>query len=402
MGDSWIELGTVRVFFTMTPNTSKTSDDLARRWQFLAIAIMLGVVIWWLSPVIMPFAVAAILAYLGDPLTQRLKRLGMRRTLAVSLVFILFMLIIAIVLLLLVPLLVRQVESLVQHLPDYVKWMRDIALPWFQRVLHIDGKMLTGEHWIADMRQHMGLINNVLGKLSHSGVSAVMWLTNLVLIPVLAFYLLRDWEHLLAWIEAMLPHSVKPIMMQLARESDTMLLAFVRGQLLVMLMLSMVYGLSLTFIGISVGPLIGLLAGVLSFVPYLGFIIGLCASLVAALVQYGDWHHVLMVLVIFVAGNMLEGYVLVPRLVGKKIGLHPVVVIFALLVGGYLFSFFGVLLALPVASVVLVLLRHLGDYYRNSEIYKGAGESGVMVDRVSVSRPKSVVIASTLDVGDEA
>lgn len=152
-----------------------------------------------------------------------------------------------------------------------------------------------------------------------------------------------------------------------------------RGQLMVMLALGIYYGVALTLIGLSVGPLIGMVAGLLSFVPYLGFITGFGASLIAALVLHGDWLHVLLVVGVFVVGQLLEGYVLVPRLVGEKIGLHPVAVIFAVLAGGYLFGFLGVLLALPAASVILVLLRYLGERYRQSELYTEQGPDDPVV-----------------------
>src|SRR6185437_15450824 len=163
-----------------------------------------------------------------------------------------------------------------------------------------------------------GIAGQVLGKVSRSGLGVVLWLTNLVLIPVVAVYLLRDWDRLVAAIDRLLPRSIQPTIAHLARESDAVLGAFVRGQLLVML---------------ALGVLIGMIAGLLSFVPYLGFITGFGAAIIAALVQYGDWTHVLIVCGVFIVGQLLEGYVLVPKLVGEKIGLHPVAVIFAVLAG---------------------------------------------------------------------
>jgi predicted PurR-regulated permease PerM len=241
----------------------------------------------------------------------------------------------------------------------------------------------------------------VIGKLSRSGVGVVMWLTNLVLIPVVAFYLLRDWDRLVAWIDRMLPRSIEPTIAHLAREADHVLGAFVRGQLLVMAALGVFYGGALSLVaGLSVGPLIGMVAGLLSFVPYLGFIVGFGAAIIAALVQYGDATHVLIVVGVFVAGQLLEGYVLVPKLVGDKIGLHPVAVIFAVLAGGYLFGFLGVLLALPAASVILVLLRYLAERYRQSELYMEEGpEDPVLAEvDVTVSTDDKVIDTETVVV----
>jgi predicted PurR-regulated permease PerM len=366
------------------------SQETSRRWQMLAITVVIALVIWLLAPVLMPFAVAAMLAYLGDPMANRLERLGIGRTLAVSIVFVVLILIIGASLLLLVPLIARQVENLVENFPRYVEWARDTVLPWLQAKLHLDPKAFDTDRLVAEIKENIGSIGTVIGKLSRSGFGVVMWLTNLVLIPVVWFYLLRDWDRLVAWIDRMLPRSIEPTIAHLARESDAVLGAFVRGQLLVMLALAIYYGVALTLIGISVGPLIGMVAGLLSFVPYLGFITGFAAAIIASLVQHGDWTHLLMVVGVFVIGQLLEGYVLVPRLVGEKIGLHPVAVIFAVLAGGYLFGFLGVLLALPAASVILVLLRYLAQRYKQSDLYTEEGEPDSVIAEVDVTVSQAV------------
>ena len=194
------------------------------------------------------------------------------------------------------------------------------------------------------------------------------WIVQFVVVPVAFFYLLRDWDVMIARIHELLPRSVEPTVARLARESDETLSAFVRGQLSVMIVLGVMYGIGLWAVGIDVGPLIGLIAGLISFVPYLGSIVGVLMGVIAALVQYHDWTHVLLVGAVFVIGQLLEGYVLVPRLVGEKIGLHPVAVIFAVLAGGELFGFLGVLLALPIASVLMVVLRYAHERYRASAL----------------------------------
>lgn len=377
------------------------TPDSSRRWQLLAITAAIFYVFWLLAPVLMPFAFAAMLAYLGDPLADRLQRLGMGRTLAVSIVFIVLLLAAVGALLLLIPLISRQVENLVESIPHYVDWTRNTALPWLQAKLHLDPSAFDTDRLTQQFKEHLGSIGNaasvLLGKISRSSVGVVMWLTNMVLIPVVAFYLLRDWDRLVAWIDRMLPRSVEPTVAHLARESDNVLGAFVRGQLLVMLALGIFYGVALTVMGLSVGPLIGMIAGLLSFVPYLGFIVGFGSALIAALVQYGDWTHVLIVGGIFMAGQLLEGYVLVPQLVGDKIGLHPVAVIFAVLAGGYLFGFLGVLLALPAASVILVVLRYLAERYRQSDLYteEGAGDPVLTEVDVVVDTPHGRVESRT-------
>jgi predicted PurR-regulated permease PerM len=365
------------------------THDISRRWQLLAIALVIGFLIWLLAPVLMPFAVAGMLAYLGDPMADRLERLGMNRTWAVSIVFFVLILLLVGALLLLVPLISDQVENLVHNLPGYVDWIQNTALPWLQRKLRLDPDAFDTSRLMAAIRAHIGSIGavatTVLGTVSRSSLGAVMWLTNVVLVPVVAFYLLRDWDRLIAYIDSVLPRSVQPTVAHLARESDAVLGAFVRGQLLVMLGLGIFYGGALTLVGLSVGPLIGMVAGLLSFVPYLGFMVGFGAAIIAALVQYGDWAHLLMVCGVFIVGQLLEGYVRVPKLVGDKIGLHPVAVIFAVLAGGYLFGFLGVLLALPAASVIMVLLRYLLERYRMSELYMQPGPDDPVIAEVDVT-----------------
>ena len=364
------------------------THDISRRWQLLAIVLVIGFLVWLLAPVLMPFAVAGMLAYLGDPLPDRLERLRMYRTWAVSIVFFVLVLLLVGALLLLVPLISDQIENLVHNLPHYVDWIQNTALPWLQRKLSLDPDAFDTSRLMATIRGHIGSIGavatTVLGTVSRSSFGAVMWLTNVVLVPVVAFYLLRDWDRLIAYIDSVLPRSVQPTVAHLARESDAVLGAFVRGQLLVMLALGIFYGVALTMVGLSVGPLIGMVAGLLSFVPYLGFMVGFGAALIAALVQYGDWAHPLLVCGVFLGGQLLEGYVLVPKLGGDKIGLHPVAVIFAVLAGGYLVGFLGVLLALPAASVIMVLLRYLLERYRLSELYREAGPDDPVIAEVEV------------------
>ncbi|KJV31596.1 AI-2E family transporter [Luteibacter yeojuensis] len=374
------------------------ANDTSRRWQMLALVGVIILVIWGLAPVLMPFALAAMLAYLGDPLADRLQRLGMGRSWAVSIVFTVITVIFVGVLLLLVPLVQRQVANLIDNLPHYVEWAKTVALPWVQQRLHLEPDTFDTDKVLATIREHIGSIGSIaaraIARVTQSGMGIITWMTNAVLIPVVAFYLLRDWDTMIAHIQRLIPRSVEPTVVRLSRESDQVLGAFVRGQLLVMLALGVFYGLGLTLVGISIGPLIGMIAGLLSFVPYLGFMIGFVAALVAALVQYGDWTHVLLVCGVFTVGQLLEGYVLVPRLVGGKIGLHPVAVIFAVLAGGHLFGFLGVLLALPAASVVVVVLRYVFARYRESNLYKASAppaereklDVDVNVD-VTVTRP---------------
>jgi predicted PurR-regulated permease PerM len=378
------------------------NQDTSRRWQLFAITAVIVYLIWLLAPVLMPFAVAAMLAYLGDPLADRLERLGLNRSWAATIVFTVLLVVVIGVLLLLIPLIARQIENLIENLPRYGDWAQNVAWPWLQSRLHLDPHTFDSDRLLAAIKSHIGSIGGVatavLGKVSRSGLGVVMWMTNLVLIPVVAFYLLRDWDRLVATIDRTLPRSIQPTIAYLAHESDKILGAFVRGQLLVMLALGVFYGAGLGLVGLSVGLLIGLVAGLLSFVPYLGFIIGFVAAIIAALVQFGDWTHVLLVCGVFMIGQLLEGYVLVPKLVGDKIGLHPVAVIFAVLAGGYLFGFLGVLLALPAASVIMVLLRYLLERYRLSELYNEEGPHDPVIAEVDVAVHRDGKVDTTTTV----
>ncbi|HEX6834144.1 MAG TPA: AI-2E family transporter [Rudaea sp.] len=359
-----------------------------QRWQLLVLVLVIGVVLYLLAPVLTPFAVAAMFAYLFDPLADRLERLRLSRTAAVSIVFLGLTLVIVLILLLLVPYLQRQVASFIRHLPDWIAWVQNAAVPWLNAQFHLELEAPDMQQIAAVVQDHWkeagGVAATVVATVSKSGYALVSWFMRLIVVPVAFFYLLRDWDVMVARIRELLPRSIEPTVTRLARESDDTLSAFVRGQASVMIALGLIYAAGLSAVGIDTGPLIGMIAGLISFVPYLGTITGVLIGVVAALVQYQDWLHPLLVLGVFVVGNLLEGYVLVPRLVGEKIGLHPVAVIFAILAGGELFGFLGVLLALPVASVAMVLLRYAHERYRASALYGDAGDAAAADDAEDV------------------
>ena len=367
-----------------SPNTTSPAPppspnlSVHLRWQLLALTVLVGALFYWLAPILTPFVVSALLAYLADPLVDRLEKRGLGRTWAVTVVFSLMTLAMVGVVLLLIPLLGSQIERFSDSAPRYVAWFRDTALPWLEQRTGLSleslepGKLfaLLQEHW----QQAGGIAASVLGGISKSGLVLLAWIGNLTLIPVVTFYLLRDWDSLVARVHELLPRSVAPTISSLTRQSDEVLGGFLRGQISVMLALATVYSLGLWMVGIDLAFLIGMLAGLVSFIPYLGAIVGIGAGLIAALVQYGDWTHVILVLVVFGVGQTLESMLLTPWLVGDRIGLHPVAVIFAILAGGQLFGFLGVLVALPLAAVIMVLLRYAHEQYRASELYR-AGEA---------------------------
>lgn len=391
------------------PSQDRAGLDL--RWQWLILLGLLGGIVYLLSPVLMPFVVAALFAYLADPLVDRLER-WMGRGLAVSVVFLVLAVVITGIVLVLVPFIEHQISNFLTQLPIWIDWFQTRGTPWLTRHFGVSPDLLDTRKITDTLQAHWkeagGFAAATLAHVSRSGMAIIGWAVNLVLVPVVAFYLLRDWDVLIDRIHTMIPRGVEPVVSRLARESDQVLGAFVRGQLSVMVALAVYYGAGFWLTGLSVGPLIGMVAGVISFVPYLGAITALVMGVIAALVQYQDWYHVMLVVGVFMVGQLLEGYVLVPRLVGEKIGLHPVAVIFAVLAGGELFGFLGVLLALPIASVLMVLLRYVYQRYTESELYRARAEPAIVVagtpmadigdaNVVIVERPRPNAATSSMD-----
>ena len=378
--------------------SSTPAGTLARRWQWLLIALIVGWLIWLLAPVLTPFVCAALLGWLGDPWVDRLERSGRSRTTAVVLVFTLMLLLLVLSLVILVPMIERQVVTVIESLPAYRDWFMQTALPWVEQrtglelVAWLDVDRLT--EWVrGHWQQAGGVAATLFGHLSRSGFAVMAWIANLMLLPILTFYFLRDWDLLVERIAALVPRDHIATVTRLALESNEVLGAFLRGQFLVMLALGAIYAIGLSVVGLKVGLLVGIIAGLISFVPYLGTATGIVLGVIAAMVQSGgDWSLVAMVMGVFVVGQMLEGYVLTPRIVGDRIGLHPVAVIFAIMAGGQLFGFLGMLLALPVAAIANVLLRFAHERYTQSRLYAGDRPS-IMLD--SYIDKSSVEQAST-------
>ena len=347
-----------------------------RRWVWPGVILLCAALLYWLHPILSPFLVGILLAYLADPLVDRLERAGLSRTWGVVLVFTLFTLLLTLLLLVLVPMLAKQLVRLYELAPQMLDWLQHDALPWVQTRLGLADGFWKFDKIKAAISGHMGqttdIVGVILSQATASGLALLGWLANLVLIPVVSFYLLRDWDLMMAKIRSLLPRQREERVVALAGECHEVLGAFVRGQLLVMLALGIIYAAGLMLVGLELGLLIGLLAGLAAIVPYMGFIIGIGAAMIAGLFQFGgDPYPLLAIAAVFMIGQALEGMVLTPLLVGDRIGLHPVAVIFAILAGGELFGFTGVLLALPVAAVIMVLLRHIHDLYKESDMYGG-------------------------------
>jgi len=345
----------------------------SQKWLLFAGLISLVLLIYLLAPILAPFLAAALLAYLGDPLVDRLELKNLSRTLSVSIVFVSIFLLLTLIVFLLVPMLEHQLSYLLGNIPRYIDLLQTDILPGLANKLGIDAaqfdlnelKKAMNQYW----KQAGGLAMTVFSSVTKSGLSIIAWLGNLVLIPVVTFYLLRDWDVLVSRIHELVPKQYQPVISKLSKESDETLSAFLRGQFLVMLVLGLIYSIGLWVINLELALLIGLMAGLVSFVPYLGFILGIVAASIAMLLQTHELLQLVPVIIVFGIGQALEGMLLTPLLVGDKIGLHPVAVIFSILAGGQLFGFVGILLALPVAAVIAVVLRHMHGEYKASTFF---------------------------------
>jgi len=343
------------------------------RWFWLAMFSVSGILLYLLAPILLPFIAGALLAYLGDPLVDRLETYNISRTNSVAIVFVVVLCILLPFFVILIPLLEEQLKVFITKIPNYIHWVGDTFRPMLESVgiaipkVEIDklGQTLTQEWSVAG-----GLLKNVLTAISKSGIAVMGWVGNLLLIPVITFYLLRDWDRLVAYVRELMPRNIEPKFTELTKESDEMLGAFLRGQVMVMLALSIIYSIGLTIIGVDFALLIGIIAGIISFIPYMGLIVGIAIAAISAIVETQSFIMVGGVVAVFVVAQVFEGFFLTPMLVGDRIGLHPVTVIFAVLAGGQLFGFFGILLALPISAVLAVLLRHAHDSYLESQIYR--------------------------------
>lgn len=376
--------------------------QMQRYWMYAGIAALIVffvIATRVLQPILMPFLAGIMLAYLADPLVDRIEAKNVSRTIGVAIVFVLMSLFFWGALVLLLPLLGRQIDAMLAGIPDFLSWIQGEIIPYIQSHFDLPSQAAPIEELKAMMNEHWDEAGNVLAvglrQLTSSGFAIATLLTNLFLIPVVTFYLLRDWDIIIGKIRRALPRSLEPTISSLVLQCDEVLSAFLRGQLIVMLCLGLIYSLGLTFVGLNLAILLGTIAGLASVVPYMGFVVGIVVSGVAAYVQFHDPVILLYVAAVFGVGQMLEGMVLTPLLVGDKIGLHPVAVIFAIMAGGQLAGFVGVLLALPVAAIVMVLVRHAHERYRSSDIYASEdvdGSSGnVDADQVSSTEESKVL-----------
>ncbi len=340
-------------------------------WAILTAVFVAALVL--LSNILLPFVLGMAVAYFLDPVADKLEEKGMGRTTATTLIVGAFILISSLVIVLLVPALLDQLIGLLKRLPGYVISAYELLKPIVSQVIDIPGLKDSEEFKEIVTKQLGGAASNIgalLSKLLDQGLAFFNVITLLVITPVVAFYLLRDWDHIVAKVDSWLPRKNLTVLRKLAIDIDDVLAGFVRGQSTVCMVLAVYYGVALLAVGLEFGLVIGIVTGLISFIPFVGAIVGFIASVGVALFQFWpDFFLIGIVGGIFVVGQVLEGYVLTPKLVGEKVGLHPVWVMFGLLAGGSLFGFVGVLIAVPVAAVVGVLSRFALSQYMASPVY---------------------------------
>ena len=345
----------------------------------LATAVFL-VVFWVLSDVILPFLVGGAIAYFLDPVADRLERMGCSRAIATTIIFVFLILVVVIAVLVVVPTLVQQAYDLIDATPGIIENLRVFLTERFPDAFDEGSVIRQSLDRAGETIQSRGaeLLQTVLS----SAAGVVNVLVFLVVVPVVAFYMLLDWDRMITRIDQLLPRDHAPTIRLLADRIDQTLASFIRGQGTVCLILGTFYAVALMVVGLQFGLVVGLIAGVLTFIPYVGALVGGALAIGLALFQFwGEWWMIIAVAAIFQAGQMVEGNVLTPKLVGSSVGLHPVWLIFALSAFGTVFGFVGLLVAVPVAAVIGVLVRYFVEQYQQGLLYRGIAASDEDADQ---------------------
>jgi predicted PurR-regulated permease PerM len=357
----------------------------ATRAQRTGLAVGFGAALlfslWLFQGILTPFVLAAVVAYFLDPLATRLARLGIRRSLGAALLIFLLMAFALVAVLLLYPLILAQVAILVQRLPAYVAGVGSLLRQGLLQLEEALGPDMMDQR-LRDMAVNqagamLSWIVTATTRLIGGGFALFQVFTLVVVVPVVAFYLLRDWPAMLGRVESWLPRRNAAVLRQLARDTDRVLSAWLRGQLLCCAALGVFYAVALQLVGLELGLTIGLMAGILTFIPYVGSLTGFVAAVLLAMGQFGTWNEVMWVVAIFVVGQTIEGYVIYPYLLGDRVELHAVWVIFALFAGGVAFGFLGVLLAVPMAAALGVVARYWLRRYLESPLYLDPPRTGL-------------------------
>lgn len=350
--------------------------DRINRLIFFWLGIILTVyLIHRLSSVLIPFLVAFGLAYLGNPLVLKIESKRISRVWAVSIVFVGLFLLFLLILLVVIPQVINQILVFLDKIPTYYLWVQDNIFPRLEHYFSLESLEMNKDALRQALTKSLNILGEITSRLAPSISSLILgvvgFIASLVLIPMITFYVMRDWMTITEKMETLIPRSIFPQTMDFLHEANFMLSSFLRGQLTVMFCLACIYGIGLSLIGVEYSLVIGLIAGLISFIPYFGATSGVIMGLLVAWFQYGTLTHLILVGVVFGIGQLMESFVLTPILIGDKLGMHPIAVVFALMVGGSLFGFVGILLALPVCAVLMVALRRLYHWYVNSDFYNG-------------------------------
>ena len=342
--------------------------EQAKYWGIATVVFF--VALWQLGDVVLPFVLGGAIAYFMDPVADRLEELGLSRAAATAVITIIAILIFVIVILAVVPTLIAQATSLVQIAPELVRDLQAFVSERFPQLLNPESAAYQALASIGDQIQAHG------GAFLQSALTSAAGLVNvlvlIVVVPVVAFYLLLDWDNMVARVDQLLPRDHAPVIRRLAKEVDAVLAGFVRGMGTVCLILGTYYAVALMLVGLQFGLVVGSIAGLITFIPYVGALVGGALAVGLGLFQFwGDWVSLGLVGGIFITGQMLEGNFLTPKLVGSSVGLHPVWLLFALSLFGSLFGFVGMLVAVPVAAAIGVFVRYASSQYTGSRLYKG-------------------------------
>ena len=344
------------------------------RWWGVGLAVLIAL-LWLLADVLLPFVLGAALAYIADPFADRLQRLGLSRLLATIVITVVAVGLAALALVLIVPALIDQVQQAIANAPAVIEWIRGLIATHLPDLTHPDSPLRGA---LENLRERVNEWSvSVLQSLWAGGLALIDFVLLTVVTPVVAFYLLYDWDRMIATIDDYLPRQHRDTIRGLTRDLDEVLAGFVRGQLTVCAILGIFYAVSLSVIGLRFGLLIGAFAGLISFIPYVGAILGGALSVGIAAAQFwGEWGTVAAVFVVFVIGQAVEGNFLTPKLVGDRVGLHPVWLIFALSAFGSLFGFVGLLVAVPAAAGIGVFGRFALHRYKQMRLYLGEEGQG--------------------------
>ncbi|WP_136619973.1 MULTISPECIES: AI-2E family transporter [Mesorhizobium] len=348
---------------------------------WLAGAALLALFLYVFSDILLPFVAGMVLAYFLDPVADRLERLGLSRIMATVVILITFLVVLVLAFVILIPVLATQMADFAAKLPEYLTKLQGLLTSfdpkWLEQKFGVNANGLR-DGLSSVLSSGFGLITTVFTSLWSSGVALVSVVSLFVVTPVVAFYMLLDWDRMVAVIDSWVPRDNVATVRGIAKDINTATAGFVRGQGTLCLVLGAIYATGLTLTGLNFGILIGLFAGLISFIPYVGSLTGLVLAVGVAFVQFWpDWTMIVAVAVVFFIGQFIEGNILQPRLVGKSVGLHPVWLMFSLFAFGALFGFVGLLIAVPASAAVAVLVRFAIARYLESPLYKGRGAAPV-------------------------